>query len=32
VNFIADDVVVELEVALITTDPAQMLDRIPVGY
>lgn len=31
-NFIADDVVVELEVALITTDPAPMLDRIPVGY
>lgn len=31
-NFVADDVVIELEVALTTANPAPMLGRIPVGY
>lgn len=31
-NFVADDVVIEVEVALTTADPAPMLGRIPVGY
>lgn len=31
-NLVADDVVVELEVALTTADPSPMLGRIPVGY